>query len=90
MTKAHINAVNWLRLHGGDGLFDRDGVLVAAGERAPFMRSTWNHLRDVGYVEFYKPTGSGRGRVRLTDNAATVPNVPASEIEALQSFMAPE
>ncbi|MFG1429292.1 hypothetical protein [Roseixanthobacter glucoisosaccharinicivorans] len=61
MTKSQAAALKWLREHNGDGVFDRNGVLLAAGERAPVMRSTWNALRDLGHVEFY---GTGRGRVR--------------------------
>lgn len=62
-------ALDWLRKRGGDGMFDKNGVLLASGELAPFMRSTWNALRDLGLVEFYNPTGKGRGRVRLTQHA---------------------
>ncbi|MBX9875008.1 MAG: hypothetical protein K2X84_09135, partial [Beijerinckiaceae bacterium] len=63
---------DWLRKHGGDGIFDRNGVLLAAGESAPFMRATWNALRDAGLVEFYNPTGKGRGRCRLVGPACEV------------------
>lgn len=55
MTKAQSEALKWLSERNGDGVFDRDGVLVAAGERAPFMRSTWNALRDLGRVELHGP-----------------------------------
>jgi hypothetical protein len=65
MTKPQADALRWLIRRNGDGVFDRDGVLLAAGELAPFMRSTWNRLRDLGLVEFYKPTGKGRGRCRV-------------------------
>lgn len=37
-------------------------MLVAGGERAPVMRSTWNHLATMHMVEFYQ----GR-RLRVTD-----------------------
>lgn len=70
MTKAQEAALAWLRERNGDGCFDRNGVLLAAGERAPVTRGTWNALRDLGLVEFYKPTGKGRGRCRLTGRAA--------------------
>jgi hypothetical protein len=66
MTDAQIAAARWLRKRGGDGLFDKYGVAMAAGETAPFMRTTWNALRDEGLIEFYNPTGKGRGRLRLT------------------------
>lgn len=70
MTKAQQAALAWLRERGGDGIFDINGVLLASGETAPVVRSTWNALRDLGLVEFYKPTGKGRGRCRLTARAA--------------------
>lgn len=71
ITKAQRDALKWLREHNGDGCFDRNGVLLAGGELAPFMRSTWNALRVAGLVEMYKPNGTGRGRVRLLpDNGA--------------------
>jgi len=69
LTKAQSSALEWLKKHGGDGIFNNGGVLLAAGEMAPVTRSTWNALRDAGLVEFYKPTGKGRGRVRLTNDA---------------------
>lgn len=65
LTTPQAQALRWLIEHNGDGVFDRDGVLLAAGELAPFMRSTWNVLRDLGLVEFYNPTGKGRGRCRV-------------------------
>lgn len=62
LTEAQRAALRWLREHNGDGLFDNNGVLLAAGERAPVMRSTWNKLRDIGFVEFYE--GGKRVRAR--------------------------
>jgi hypothetical protein len=70
ITKTQGEALKWFADHTGDGIFDKHGVLLAAGELAPFNRSTWNALRDVGLVEFYKPTGKGRGRARLTRGPA--------------------
>lgn len=69
MTDAQLRAIKWLRTRNGDGMFDQHGVAMAAGETAPFMRSTWNALRDLGYIEFYNPAGKGRGRLRLTPKA---------------------
>lgn len=66
MTGAQREAVKWLSEHNGDGIFDKNGVLVAAGERAPFMRSTWNALADLGLAEFYGPAKKPRARFRLT------------------------
>jgi hypothetical protein len=64
LTKAQTEALRWFGHHTGDGCFDRNGVLLAAGETAPFMRSTWNALRDAGMIEFYRM--GRRGRARLT------------------------
>jgi hypothetical protein len=65
ITTAQRDALEWLRKRNGDGVFDRNGVLLAAGETAPVTRSTWNALRDAGLVEFYKPGGKGYGRCRI-------------------------
>ncbi|SCM73425.1 conserved hypothetical protein [uncultured Pleomorphomonas sp.] len=67
LTSAQRAALKWLADHSGDGLFDKNGVLLAGGETAPIMRGTWNRLAEGGYVEFYRPITSGRGRLRITD-----------------------
>lgn len=67
LTKAQKEAFKWLLERNGDGLFDKAGVLVAAGERAPVMRSTWNALRDVGLIEFYH--NNKRVRIARTEAA---------------------
>lgn len=69
LTKSQTEALKWLREHNGDGCFDVNGVLLAAGESAPFARSTWNALRDAGLVAIERPEGrsKGRPRIRLTD-----------------------
>jgi hypothetical protein len=71
-TKAQETALRWLIEHGGDGLFDHNGVLLAAGEIAPHTRATWNALADLGLVQFYKPAGSRRGRLRATERGREV------------------
>lgn len=70
MTKSQSEALEWLRKRGGDAIFDRNGVAMAMGESAPIMRSTWNRLRDMGLIEFYSPTGKGRGRMRIKEGTA--------------------
>jgi hypothetical protein len=70
LTKAQKKALDWLRERGGGGAFDRHGVVLAAGETAPFMRSTWHALRNAGVVEFYRPSPRGAGRVRLVSEVA--------------------
>lgn len=66
MIKSQETALKWLREHGGDAAFDRNGVALAMGQIAPHTRTTWNALRDLGLVEFYNPFGKGRGRMRIT------------------------
>jgi hypothetical protein len=63
LAPALRDALKWLEEHGGDGVFgDRSHqVLIARGENAPFMRSTWNKLSQLGHVEFY-----GKRRCRIT------------------------
>lgn len=78
LTQPQREALKWLGDHNGDGIFDRNGVLMAAGESAPHMRSTWNRLRDLGMVDFYNPTGKGRGRCRLTENGYRVARTVAA------------
>ena len=34
-TAAQLSALKWLHNRNGDGVFDRNQVLTAAGERAP-------------------------------------------------------
>lgn len=50
LTEACRAALKWLRQRNGTGVFDRDGVLLAAGGLAPFMRSTWNTLVARGLI----------------------------------------
>ena len=61
-TESQLAALKWLRNRNGDGCFDKTRVLVAAGERAPVMRSTWNNLQTLGLVE----KNMGRKRLRVT------------------------
>ena len=69
LSNSCLAALKWLREHNGDGCFDRNGVAVAGGESAPFMRNTWNNLCDLGLVEFYGGRAQGLkgyGRLRVT------------------------
>ncbi len=67
-TPSQLAALKWLRNRNGDGVFDRTQVLVAAGDRAPVMRATWNKLEALALVEFYV----GRRRIRVTDAGRAV------------------
>lgn len=70
MTPSQTDALKWLSDRGGDAVFNKAGVAMAHGENAPFRRSTWNALRDLGLVEFYNPASRGHGRLRLVRRAA--------------------
>ena len=71
LTEAQRAALRWLRQHNSDGIFDVNGVLLAAGELAPVMRSTWNALARLGLAEFYGPEGKPCARLRLIGGPAT-------------------
>lgn len=70
MTRSESEALKWLSEHGGDGVFaGRDHqALLAQGETAPFMRSTWNAFARLGRVEFY-----GNRRLRILNPERTKP-----------------
>lgn len=65
LTESQHEALKWLRERGGDAALDKNGVALAAGETAPFTRTTWNALRDAALIEFYNPSGKGYGRLRI-------------------------
>lgn len=53
LSKSCREALDWLGKHNGTGCFERwprHHVLLAAGEEAPFMRSTWVKLARAGLV----------------------------------------
>lgn len=67
VTDAQKSALLWLKNRNGDGVFaekSNKSVLIAAGDRAPIMRSTWNKLADCGLVEFYM----NNLRLRVTED----------------------
>lgn len=63
ITDAQKSALLWLRNRNGDGVFDKNQVLNASGQRAPYMRNTWSKLESFGLVERYL---NGR-RLRVTE-----------------------
>lgn len=71
LTKAQEEALRWLRQRNGEGMFDRNGVLLAAGELAPHTRTTWNRLREAGAVEIYRDRLCGPSRVRIIQKEST-------------------
>lgn len=67
-TGSQLSALKWLINRNGDGVFERNNsVLLADGERAPVMRSTWTALDKLGFTEFY-----GTRRIRVTDAGKAV------------------
>lgn len=64
MSAAEANALKWLQQHNADGVFDRHNVLMAAGERAPFMYATWQALCKQGLAQRY---GQNNRRIALTE-----------------------
>jgi hypothetical protein len=66
LTQAQADALKWLRAHNETGVFNKNGVLLAAGELAPFMRSTWNALAKAGLVDIWRPGTRGPKRVAVT------------------------
>lgn len=68
MTEAQVAALAWLGAHGGAGVFDYRGVLIASGEAGPHKRATWDRLCALGVAEVYygklrlrRPPGLGDG-----------------------------
>lgn len=77
-TASMLSALLWLKNRNGDGVFDRNQVLTAAGERAPIMRSTWSKLENDGLVERYL----NNRRLRITDAGKLVDLRGVRESEA--------
>jgi hypothetical protein len=65
VTPAQSKALAWLKQHNGTGVLNKYGVLLAAGELAPFRRSTWNALRDAGAVDIYRIGSRGPARIAV-------------------------
>ncbi len=47
-TRAQLSALKWLAHRNGEGVFNRDGVLMAGGDLAPVQRRTWARLTSLG------------------------------------------
>jgi hypothetical protein len=73
-----LSALLWLKNRTGDGVFDGNQVLTAAGERAPVMRSTWSKLENDGLVERYL----NNRRLRITDAGKLIDLRGVKESEA--------
>lgn len=76
LTQAQRGALKWLAMHNRDGAVERWGTIVAAGERSPVMRQTWEKLCELGLIEFYQK----KKRARLTQvGTALALQIPESE-----------
>lgn len=78
-TPSQLAALKWLRNRNADGVFDKSGVLVAACERAPVMRRTWNLLSVQGFTEIYNKR---RLRVTAAGMALDLSNIHESQTDA--------
>jgi hypothetical protein len=67
-TDSQKAALKWLKNRSGDGVFDKNQVLTACGERAPVMRSTWTRLERLGLVERYM----NNRRMKITEAGSQV------------------
>lgn len=70
LTKAHRDALKWMRAHGGDAAVVRVNgggrYILAQGEQAPFLPSTCRALIDRGLAEYVDINGKKAVRFRLT------------------------
>jgi hypothetical protein len=71
LTHAQQDALVWLRDRNSTGVFDRNGILLAGGELAPFAEITWSTLRLFDFVTFSQPVYSDRAR-RMVDRRVTL------------------
>ena len=70
VTPAQASALQWLKDRGGTGVWDRERVMLASGERAAVMHTTWTSLVRDGLLS--------RDGKRFTVTAAGQ-NMPAVE-----------
>lgn len=70
LTAAQVKALRWLANRGGEGMFNKNNVLLARGELAAVMRTTWNRLCDAGMV-IYSANKSYK-RVAITEKGRKV------------------
>lgn len=78
ITIAQKAALKWLINRYSDGVFDKNQVLTAAGERAPVMRATWTNLERAGLVERYL----NNRRLKVTDAGHAIDLRGVQESEA--------
>ena len=67
MTEAQKRALRWLHNRGGEGVFNKNQVLLARGELAAVMRTTWNALAGANPPYLTYSAGNGYKRVAITE-----------------------
>lgn len=71
LTKAHRDALKWMRNHGGDAAVVRVNgggrYILAQGEQAPFLPLTCKALIERGLAEYVDMNGKKAVRFRLTE-----------------------
>lgn len=72
ITEAQRRALRWLHNRGGEGMFNKQQVLLAQGELAGVMRSTWNALADAKPPCVIYSANKGYKRVALTEAGKVV------------------
>ncbi|WCA57793.1 hypothetical protein G6M16_008815 [Agrobacterium tumefaciens] len=77
ITDAQKSALKWLKNRNADGVFDKHNVLIAGGEKAPVMRSTWSNLERAGLIERYM--NNRRARITSEGFAVDLRNVSESQ-----------
>lgn len=68
LTTAQRRALRWLYNRGGEGMFNKNQTLLARGELAGVMRTTWNALSKAKppCVDIFSPRADGKGYKRVS------------------------
>ncbi len=68
LTVAQKRALRWLYNRGGEGVFNKNQTLLAHGELAGVMRTTWNSLSNTipPCVDIFSPRADGKGYKRVS------------------------
>lgn len=85
LTTAQRAAIKWFHNRGGEGVFTKGQVLLARGELAAVMRSTWNALEQASPPLVTYSAGKGYKRVAITDAGKVVAmNYTGSEADTVE------
>lgn len=86
LSAAQKSAINAIASRNGTGVFDKGNVLVCAGDRLGFARSTWTTLHVFGLIiiEGKRATITDRGKELVTDMVPRNNQVAYSDQEESQ------